>query len=78
MVRRQKRRKALSEIELSKFVQDATQAHNRLRPYLLALSPLCDDYKAVSRLSDAIERAIREVTGDDPEWCKVKPGHYPD
>ena len=44
---------------------------------MIALTPLGDDYKAVLRLSDAIQQAIRDVTGDEPEWCKVKPGAYP-
>ncbi|WP_425416112.1 hypothetical protein [Oricola indica] len=71
------RRKSLIEADRLQFVQDATDAHHRLAPHLIALSPLSDDYKAVLRLSKALRAAIRDVTGDDPEWCKVKPGAYP-
>lgn len=71
------RRKSLTEYDRVQFVQNATDAHHRLAPYLIALSPLSDDYKAVQRLSEAIRTAIRDVTGDDPEWCKVKQGAYP-
>jgi len=71
------RRKPLTESDRVQFVQAATEAHHRLAPYLIALSPLSDDYKAVLRLSEALRAAIRDVTGDDPDWCKVKPGAYP-
>jgi hypothetical protein len=40
-------------------------------PALIAIN------KAVLRLSDAIQQAIRDITGEEPEWCTVKPGHYP-
>lgn len=77
MVRRHSRRKSMTDTERLQFVHNATEAHHRLAPYLIALSPLSDDYKAVQRLSEALRASIRDVTGDDPEWCKVKPGAYP-
>ena len=77
MVRRHKRRKSLTETERARFVQEATEAHRRLHAYMNVLSPLCEDYRAVMRLSDALIEAIREVTGDEPEWCKVQPSWYP-
>ena len=77
MVRRHRRRKSLTAFERERFAQEATEAHRRLNSYLTALTPLCDDYKAVLRLSNAIQDAIRDITGDEPEWCKVQRGYYP-
>lgn len=76
MVRRHSRRKSMTDIERERFVQEATQAYDRLKPYLIALSPLHDDYKAILRLDEAIQQAIRDVTGDEPGWCKLKPGAH--
>lgn len=75
MVRRHARRKSMTDIERDRFVREATEAHERLRAYTLALSPIHDDYKAVLRLSDAISHSIRDVTGDDPPWMKTPPGN---
>ena len=77
MVQRHRRRKALSDLERERFAREATEAHRRLLPYTTALSPLCDDYRAVAQLERAIIEAIRAVTGEDPEWMKAGPGHYP-
>ena len=37
------RRKSLTEADHLQFVREATDAHHRLAPYLIALSPLSDD-----------------------------------
>lgn len=75
MVRRHTRHKSMTDSERERFVREATEAHERLRAYTLALSPIHDDYKAVLRLSNAISQAIRDVTGDDPPWMKTPPGN---
>ncbi|WP_421850603.1 hypothetical protein [Oricola sp.] len=54
MVRHHKRRKSLTDLERVRFASEAAEMHSRLLPYLIALSPLSDDYKAVTRLSLAI------------------------
>ena len=77
MVRRRRRRKSLTVMERERFVRDVTEMYRKLHAYTLALTPLCDEYKAVMKLSDALIEAIRDVTGDDPEWCKVQPSWYP-
>ena len=77
MVRRHRRRKSLTDTERARFVQEASEMHRKLNAYTIALTPLCDEYKAVMRLSDALVDAIRDVTDDEPEWCKVQPSWYP-
>jgi len=77
MVSRHRRRKALADIERERFAQEAAQAHARLMPYMIALSPLCDDYKAMTALSEAIQTAIRDITGAEPAWCGVQRSWYP-
>lgn len=77
MVRRHRRRKSLNNFERERFAQEATKMHRRLNTYLTALTPLWDDYKAILRLSEALQQAIRDATGDEPEWCKVQPSWYP-
>ena len=77
MVRRHKRRKSLTDFERERFAREAAEMHSRLIPHMIALSPLSDDYKAVARLSSAIQDAIREITGEDPEWCRVGPCRMP-
>lgn len=78
MVRRHTRRKSMTDIERERFAREATEAHERLIPYMISLSPLHDDYKAVLRLSDTISQAIRDVTGEDPPWMKTPPGNRQD
>lgn len=78
MVRRHTRHKFMTDTERERFVREATEAHERLRAYTFALSPIHDDYKAVLRLSLAISRAIRDVSGDDPPWMKTPSGNRQD
>lgn len=77
MVRRHARRRSMTETERARFVREATAIHHELDAYLLALDPLREDYKAVLALRIALQRAITTLTGDEPEWCKVKPGAHP-
>jgi len=74
MVRRHRRRKALYGIERERFAREAGEMHNRLMAYTLALSPLSDDYRAIQRFHDALMQAIRDVTGEAPEWTRTPPG----
>ena len=37
----------MTDVERERFVQEATLAHERLKPTVIALSPVHDDYKAV-------------------------------
>lgn len=46
----------MTDIEGDRFVQEATQAHERLKPVLITLSPLHDDHEAVLRLSEALQQ----------------------
>ena len=78
MVRRHTRHKSMTDTERERFVREATEAHDRLLAYSIALSPIHDDYKAVLQLSNAISQAIRDVTGDDPPWMKTPPGNRQD
>jgi hypothetical protein len=77
MIQRHKRRKSLTDTEIERFASECAEAHRRLIPYMMALSPLNDDYKAVMRLSEALKTAVREVTGDVPDWCQIGPGRMP-
>lgn len=77
MVRRHKRRKFLTDIERERFVQEATELHHKLNANLMALTPLSGDYRAILKLSEALRNAIRDVTGDEPEWCKVQCSWFP-
>lgn len=77
MVRRHKRRRLMTEAERTRFVEDATKYHHGLGAYLFMLDPRSEDYKSVLAMRIALQDAIRAVTGDEPDWCKVKPGAYP-
>ena len=77
MVRRHTRRRSMTDTERARFVRETTEIHQELGAYLFALDPLRDDYKAVLALRIALQQAISAITGDEPEWCKVKPGGHP-
>ncbi|WP_425416460.1 hypothetical protein [Oricola indica] len=77
MVRRHTRRRSMTETERARFVGDITKFHHGLAGYLHALEPRGSDYRAVQTLTAALRQAILDVTGDDPDWCKVQPGAYP-
>ena len=77
MVRRHRRRNSLTDAERERFAREGGEAHARLLPYLIALSPGCDEYRAIQALSAALQTAIREVTGEEPVWCKVGPRRMP-
>ena len=76
MVRRHRRRKALFDIERERFARETSEMHSKLLAYTFVLSPLSDQYKAVNRLHDALLHAIREVTGEEPEWMRTPKSDY--
>jgi len=77
MVRRHKRRHSMNDTERMRFVREATEIHRGLGAYLFALDPRSEDYKAVLAVRVALQQAIHAVTGEEAEWCRVKPGAYP-
>lgn len=77
MIQRHKRRKALTDFERERFAGEAGEMHRKLMSFTLALSPLSDDYKAISRFHDALLQAIRDVTGEEPEWTRTPRSAFP-
>ena len=51
MVRRHTRHKSMTDSERECFLREATEAHDRLLAYILALSPIDDDYRGNDRAS---------------------------
>lgn len=74
MVRRHTRRKALYDIERERFARETSEMHSKLLAYTFVLSPLSDQYRAISKLNSALMQAIRDVTGEEPEWMRTPPG----
>lgn len=65
---RHKRRKQLSDIERTTTVDAFERLHRHLMIDCLNLVPGCSDFAAISHACEAIERAIRALTGNDPQW----------
>ena len=71
---RHKRQPKLSKVRTEQFLEAATQFHLSLMECHFALRTNSDQYRSLSELHEALLGAIRDVTGDDPPWCKCGPG----
>ena len=49
-----------------------TDLHRGLIPLLCELKPQSEHYNAVVDLNDALARAIRKVSGDEPTWMQPR------
>ena len=72
MTKRPKRRPALTEAQATALVASVATLHGNLVPLMVALKPQCPDYVAITDLSAALARVIRETTGDDPPWMAAR------
>lgn len=70
MGQRHKRRKSLTPGEREAFARLCSDLHKNLRPYMIAVDPRSDDYRSALALSDALIKAIKDVTGEQAEWCR--------
>lgn len=52
-------------------MEAAARLHRHVRIDMTALHPHCPDYEALLDLSEAVNRTIRALTGEDPEWMRV-------
>lgn len=71
---RHRRRKALSEVEIKELERIAARLHADLTPLLIALSPVSPQYQAIQRLHQAMLDTVKDVTGQEAEWCRIGPG----
>lgn len=76
MAKRHKRIPALNSIQIDGLVARATDLHRDLIPLLCDLKPQSEHYNAVVDLNDALVRAIRKVSGDEPEWMQPRISRY--
>ena len=69
MSRRHKRRSKLFDVHAARFVSEATEFHDKLSGYLLALRPQDEQYKAILALSQEVYRSVAVVSGATPPWA---------
>ncbi len=72
MTKRPKRHPALTDAQAAALIASVATLHNDLVPLMAGLKPQCPDYVAITDLSAALARAIRETTGDDPPWMAAR------
>lgn len=61
-----KKRTSLDDIEIARFMEDATKLHETLCRPLIDLK--CDHKKSLDRLHDALLQSIKEITGAPAPW----------
>jgi hypothetical protein len=66
MTKRPKRHPALTDAQAAALVASVAALHRDLVPLMADLKPQCPDYVAITDLSAALQRAVLQVTGDDP------------
>ncbi|KJS13703.1 MAG: hypothetical protein VR78_11065 [Hoeflea sp. BRH_c9] len=71
-MQRPKRRPALTDTQAAALVTSIAALHRDLVPLMAGLKPQCPDYQAIIELSAALQRAVRETTGDDPPWMTAR------
>lgn len=68
---RHRRRRELNSRERAAAVEAASRLHRHVRIDLANLQPSSPDYRVLLGLCEAVNRCIRELTGEDPEWMQV-------
>jgi len=72
MMKRHKRKPALTSTQIDVLVARMTDVHKDLIPLLCELKPQSEHYNAVVDLNDALASAIRKVSGDEPIWMQPR------
>lgn len=75
---RHRRRNAFLDFEVKELERITARLHRDLTPLLIALSPTCPQYRAILRLHEAMLDTVKEVTGQEAEWCRIGPGRMSD
>jgi hypothetical protein len=76
---RSKRPKQISELNRARLLEQSRAYCRTLNELTASVSPVSEDYLAVSNLNAAVLETIRAVTGDMAPWVRPVTGaSYPD
>ena len=79
MVMRSKRPKKLSELHHARLIDQSRAYCRTLNELTASVSPVSDDYLAISNLNAAVLETIKAITGEMAPWVRPVTGaSYPD
>ena len=71
-IQRHKRRPNLSDAQAAILIERVSALHRNLVPLMADLKPQSADYQAITELSAALARVIRQATGKEAPWMEPR------